>query len=169
MASNLATRFTGTSGDAAEFIKYVVPCVNRTWTTDEFITAASSASNTIVAGSSTGNYYTITSDKFWLLGSKNMNVVGSWFKDESYDTSVFSSVFSNVYNTDDQSGNIGEKNIKYLMDSTGSVGSSAGHWWLRSAVTGDSNGLGYVYVNGIVSFSYAYGIYNAVAPAVLIG
>ena len=171
MSGNLTTRFTGTSGDAAEFTKYVVPCVNRTWVYPEenYRTAIGNLTDGSICVQDSSDYYSITSDKFWLLGSKNMNVVGSWFKDNSYDTSVFSGVFSNVYNTDDQSGNIGEKNIKYLMDSTGSVGSSAGGWWLRSAYTNDSSGVGDVYDDGCVYSGNASNSYGAVAPAVLIG
>ena len=95
-------------------------------------------------------------DKFWLLGEGNVNGNTSFLKDDEYDTSKFTDIFTN-----------NSSRIRKLMKEDGTKG-SAYSWWLRSAYSDDSRFVGFVFGSGEAYYSVA-GSYNAVLPVCLIG
>jgi len=118
------------------------------------------------------NYCTHTADDLWLLGMGNINCTGKYgsdeyFKDQYYDTSIFSDVFKHrdpLYQEETEP----RYRAKYYLTSTGTKSSSACWWWLRSAYSDYYYYVGYVYDNGGVYHNFCYNSYG-VAPACVIG
>lgn len=123
------------------FMKNIISTVNRTWVYSSWRTDQSVAVENYV-------------DKFWLLGEGNVNGNSSYLKDDLYDTSKFTDIF-----TDDNS------RIRKIMNEDGTE-DSAQHWWLRSASSGSIGSL--VSYDGHVSNYNAYN-YSTVLPVCLIG
>jgi len=91
-----------------------------------------------------------------LLGEGNVNGNSSFFKDDLYDTSKFTDIFT--YN---------DSRIRTYMNEDGTEG-LAWNWWLRSASSGYDSFVGFVSGGGDVN-SYNANNYHAVLPVCLIG
>ena len=125
------------------FMKNIIPTVNRTWVYSSWRTDQAVEVETYV-------------DKFWLLGEGNVNVDKSYLKDDLYDTSKFTDVF-----IDDSA------RIRGRMNEDGTEG--LGYpWWLHSAYSKTKIDVGYVGHDGSISISGA-SVGFAVVPACLIG
>ena len=132
------------------FLKNVSRAINRTWVHSDW--------DSICTQDRDSNNCEHLSDKFWTLGIGNINCTGqysgsTYFQDQNYDTSKFASIFNpsvdlNVSNT---------PRIKYIMSTDGTTGSSAVHWWLRSAYSNDDCDVGGVNGDGYIDISRADG------------
>ena len=91
-----------------------------------------------------------------MLGEGNVNSYDSSLKDDAYDTSKFTDIF-----TDNNS------RIRKIMNEDDTKGSAC-FWWLRSAYFDNDYLVGFVYdYGGVGSESVGFG--GAVLPVCLIG
>ena len=128
-------------------MKNIIPTVNRTWVHSSWRTDQAVEVENYV-------------DKFWLLGEGNVNGNYSLLKDDAYDTSKFTNIFTDF--TDYNS------RIRKIMNEDGTEG-SAYDWWLRSAGSDYGNSVGFVGSWGGLGSVNAFMGYDAVLPVCLIG
>ena len=130
--------------DEEGLIRNISPTVNRTWVNANHAGKSTQALDT--------NNCEHLADKFWLLGRGHLNSSSTAYPDYKYDTTLFTNFVTN------------DTHIKFIMLSDGSVGGSAGSWWLRSASSSYDNCVGNVNTLGDAGNSRAYG-YHGCSPA----
>ena len=167
---NTLPKFTTRFGADNGFLDNVVQVVNRTWVwgTDTWNTLW----NQKVLDSS--NKCEHVSDKFWLLGTGQVNCSGSstgqYFNGYQYETAIYSSIFSN---TDIWTSSNSRK--RFQMNADGSMNAVARYWRLRSAYSDtdseyNSSFVGDVGSDGSVNINGAdYTVSGALLPACTIG
>lgn len=112
-------RMTDTS-----LVKHVMPVVNRIWIHDSWISGRTLDSNQCEH----------IIDKYWLLGIGNVNCSGTktneYFKDQNYDTTIFSDIFTQS----DASSNVSRKKSTMNIDGTSALDDQyLAYYWLHSA------------------------------------
>ena len=139
-------------------VKHVMPVVNRTWTNNSWISGRTLDSNQCEH----------IIDKYWLFGIGNVNCSGSNtnqnFKDQYYDTTIFSDIFSQ--NDAYAWSNDNSSRKKNIMNTNGSaISDNFAYYWLRSAYVSDSFIVADVYNDGRVHINIANIYSYGVAPA----